>query len=207
VRTSWVDPVPAYDDALRTFVERVLADGEFAASLESFLREHDIVARGERNSFVQTALRLTSPGVPDIYQGSELWNLSLVDPDNRRPVDYEARRSMLQAIGDTECGSLPAASEKLWLIHRLLVLRRERPALFEGYGALESTGRDADRLIAFERNGMVVVAARFPARGPLAPGTSVVLPPGGWEDALAGGGWSGDWSRLDGFPVVVLAAS
>jgi (1->4)-alpha-D-glucan 1-alpha-D-glucosylmutase len=206
VHTSWVDPVPAYDEALRSFVERALEDDVFVASLESFLREHDIVARGERNSFVQTALKLTSPGTPDIYQGSELWNLSLVDPDNRRPVDYEARQRMLEALAGTESGLLPAASRKLGLIHRLLLLRRERRELFEGYESLAVSGPDGDRLIAFERHGLVVVAERFPARGLLAPGTSVALPPGDWEDVLAGGAWAGDWSRLDDFPVVVLAA-
>jgi (1->4)-alpha-D-glucan 1-alpha-D-glucosylmutase len=217
VHTSWVDPVPAYDEALRMFVERVLADPEFVGSIENFLRDNEVVARGQRNSLVQTALKLTSPGVPDIYQGSELWNLSLVDPDNRQPVDYAARQSILQAIAHTGGGLLPAESDekqKLWLVHRLLGLRRERPELFEGYQPLRVTGPDADRLVAFARNGMVVVGERFPSRGPLADGTSVELPDREWPDAewpdlewidaLAGEPWQGDWSRLDGFPVVVL---
>ena len=88
VHTSWTDPNAGYDDALSAFVTAVLADRDFVADLEAFLAEHRIVERGRVNSLAQTALMLTCPGVPDLYQGTEVWDVSLVDPDNRRPVDY-----------------------------------------------------------------------------------------------------------------------
>ena len=90
VHTSWTDPNAGYDDALAAFVSAVLGDPVFVADLEAFLAEHRLVERGRVTSLAQTALLLTCPGVPDLYQGTEVWDLSLVDPDNRRPVDYAA---------------------------------------------------------------------------------------------------------------------
>ena len=101
VYTSWVDPADAYDEAVDAFVRAVLADGRFVRSVEDFLADQRIVARGRRNSLAQTTLLLTCPGVPDVYQGGELWDLSLVDPDNRRTVDYGLRRRLLSAGRDT----------------------------------------------------------------------------------------------------------
>src|SRR5690606_2088171 len=92
VHTSWTDPVPEYDEAVEMFVRDALANDEFTADLERFLAQERLVERGRRNSLAQTALLLTAPGVPDLYQGTELWDLSLVDPDNRRPVNYSLRR-------------------------------------------------------------------------------------------------------------------
>ena len=101
--TSWVDPDPVYDDALRRFVEGVLGDTEFAASLEAFVAP--LVEPGRVNSLAQALLKLTSPGVPDLYQGCELWDHSLVDPDNRRPVDFSVRE---QLLAEAEAAAGPA---------------------------------------------------------------------------------------------------
>ena len=98
VHTSWTDPVAAYDEATEAFVRAALADDVFAGALVSWLAEHRVVERGRRNSLAQTALLMTCPGSPDLYQGSELWDLSLVDPDNRRPVDYDERRRLLAGL-------------------------------------------------------------------------------------------------------------
>jgi (1->4)-alpha-D-glucan 1-alpha-D-glucosylmutase len=87
VHTSWIDPRPDYDEAVAAFVAGVLADDAFVAELEGFLAQHRLIERGRMTSLAQTALLLTCPGVPDVYQGTELWDLSLVDPDNRRPVE------------------------------------------------------------------------------------------------------------------------
>ena len=117
-------PTAAYDEAVDAFVRAVLADGRFVGERGDFLADQRIVARGRRNSLAQTALLLTCPGVPDVYQGGELWDLSLVDPDNRRPVDYGVRRRLLPARARA---LLPgsdrrddAGVSKLWLSHRLL---------------------------------------------------------------------------------------
>ncbi len=166
VATSWIDPVAEYDDAVASFVDAVVDNPDFRADVERFLADTGLVAAGRHNSLVQTALKLTCPGIPDLYQGTELWDLSLVDPDNRRPVDYDLRRSQLiQPDGDL-------GGEKLALIRSLLHLRRDRPELFSvdaGYSPLPAEGPDAERVVAFERAGgaLRVVVSRFPLRGPL----------------------------------------
>ncbi|HET9441692.1 MAG TPA: malto-oligosyltrehalose synthase, partial [Acidimicrobiales bacterium] len=149
VHTSWIDPVPAYDDAVRGFVTAVLSDAGFRADVEAFLTGTGLVGAGRRNSLAQIALKLTTPGVPDLYQGTELWDLSLVDPDNRRPVDYDLRRRVV-------AGAEADGAEKLRLLRALLHLRRDRPELFDadaGYTVLAVDGPDAERVIAFERAG------------------------------------------------------
>src|ERR1700683_4123727 len=95
VHTSWGDPAADYDDALESFVRALLADRRFTDEVTGFLSAAGIIERGRRNSLAQMALLLTCPGVADVYQGTELWDLSLVDPDNRRPVDYDERRRLL----------------------------------------------------------------------------------------------------------------
>ncbi|MDO8477567.1 MAG: malto-oligosyltrehalose synthase [Candidatus Rokubacteria bacterium] len=210
--TSWVNPHAAYDAATREFVTGLLApSGRF---LDEFLSFQQRVARyGMVNSLAQTLLKLGAPGVPDIYQGAELWDLSLVDPDNRRPVDFARRQSLLTALdalvadrGDDLAGLCGLLLEswadgrvKLYLIRRGLALRRERPALFEAgtYLPLEACGERAEHLVGFARakaGGAVIVAVpRLTARltgfsGALALGA----PPWGetWlslgSDALAG---------------------
>jgi (1->4)-alpha-D-glucan 1-alpha-D-glucosylmutase len=164
VHTSWIDPDADYDDALSAFVAAVVADQGFVADLEAFLAEHRLVERGRANSLAQTALLLTCPGIPDLYQGTELWDLSLVDPDNRRPVDYQRRRLLLDSL--TGAGPEQALARgdegapKLWLIHRVLGHRRRHPEAYgrsSGYEALRVHGHWARHAVAFARSGGLAV--------------------------------------------------
>ena len=132
LRTSWLDPDGAYEEALRQFVGGALADRRFTSDLEAFLGPLQAPAR--INSLSQTLIKCTAPGVPDFYQGSELADLSLVDPDNRRPVDYERCRGLLAQLAGIHvqqaCSSPEAALSKLLVIQAAAVLRRRRPELF-----------------------------------------------------------------------------
>ena len=217
VHTSWVDPQAGYDDALSAFVAAVLADDGFVADLEAFLAEHRLVELGRVSSLAQTALLLTCPGVPDLYQGAEVWDLSLVDPDNRRPVDYEARRRLLEAVTaagpDAALARADEGGTKIWLIHRLLQHRRGNPGIYgpgSGYEPLILTGPSADRVLAFARTGgLVVVVPRLVGRGGAGwDGTTVALPHGTWADVLSGETVKGGDASLDAlfkrFPVAVL---
>jgi (1->4)-alpha-D-glucan 1-alpha-D-glucosylmutase len=218
VHTSWIDPDPGYDDALSAFVTAVLADPGFVADLESFLAEHAIVQRGRVNSLAQTALMLTCPGVPDLYQGSEVWDLSLVDPDNRRPVDYAARRALLHSLSAASPEEALARGDdggpKLWLIHRVLSHRRRNPAAYgpgSGYEPLPVSGPGPARAMAFARSGGLVTViprlARLP--GETWEDTTLGLPAGEWVSVLtgeaAGGGTTGVAQLLARFPVAILA--
>jgi len=218
VHTSWTDPDAGYEKALDGFITGILADQDFVAGLEAFLAGHLIVERGRISSLAQTALLLTCPGVPDLYQGTELWDLSLVDPDNRRPVDYQARRSLLDALADAGPEAALARGDeggpKLWLIHRLLRHRRQHPGGYgpdSGYEPLRVTGARASHVVAFTRTGgLAVVVPRLVAGlGGDWAGTAVALPGGAWTDVLTGGALDGGaasvaslWRR---FPVAVLA--
>jgi (1->4)-alpha-D-glucan 1-alpha-D-glucosylmutase len=217
VHTSWVDPNADYEDALSAFVTAVLADQDFIADLEGFLAEHRVVERGRVSSLAQTALLLTCPGIPDLYQGTELWDLSLVDPDNRRPVDYSRRRALLADLAGTGPEQALARADeggpKLWLIHRVLGHRRRHPQAYgpgSGYEPLAVRGRGARHAVAFARTaGLAVVVPRLVADpGRAWPGTTVDLPRGGWADVLTGdrvdGGTASVADLLRRFPVAVL---
>jgi (1->4)-alpha-D-glucan 1-alpha-D-glucosylmutase len=189
VHTSWTDPVAAYDDATESYVRAVLADDLFTESVGSWMAEHRVVERGRRNSLAQTALLLTCPGTPDLYQGSELWDLSLVDPDNRRPVDYDERRRVLDGLrppGAGAIGSDERGTAKLVVVHRLLAHRRDDPACYEpgNYELLVTKGCRADDVVAFRRGRLAVVV---PCRGDGDWGnTTVELPTGGGRDVITG---------------------
>jgi (1->4)-alpha-D-glucan 1-alpha-D-glucosylmutase len=160
LRTSWFAPDEAYENACRDFLFDILApqrrDG-FLGELPAFVER--IARTGAINSFQQTLLRLTSPGVPDLYQGTELWDFSLVDPDNRRPVDFEQRRAWLSE-GEA-CGP-PSEQLKNWrdgrvklgIVRRALALRAHAHSLFEQglYVPLKVEGAHADSVIAFARH-------------------------------------------------------
>jgi (1->4)-alpha-D-glucan 1-alpha-D-glucosylmutase len=217
VHTSWTDPCASYDAALEGFVTAVLVDRGFVADLEAFLAEHRIVELGRVNSLAQTALLLTCPGIPDLYQGTEVWDLSLVDPDNRRPVDYAARRGLLDRLasaGPQE--ALEAADEggpKIWLIRRLLQHRLRHPHAYgpaSGYQPLAVWGPMAGRAVAFARTGgLAVVVPRLVAGLGGWSGTTVALPTGNWRDVLTGESASGGDASVEAllrqFPVAVLA--
>jgi (1->4)-alpha-D-glucan 1-alpha-D-glucosylmutase len=215
VHTSWIDPNAGYDDALSAFVTATLADQAFVADLEGFLAGHRLVERGRVNSLAQTALMLTCPGVPDLYQGTEVWDESLVDPDNRRPVDYHRRRALLDSLADGGPeGALARGHEggpKLWLIHRVLGHRRRHPGAYgprSGYAPLAVTGARAARAVAFTRSGgLAVLVPRLAGAGDWA-GTTVELPAGPWTDVLTGqqasGGQTAVAELLRRFPVAIL---
>jgi (1->4)-alpha-D-glucan 1-alpha-D-glucosylmutase len=175
VHTSWVSPNEAYEAAVRTFVEAILEPGRRNRFLADFAAFQRPIARlGMLGSLAQTLLKITAPGVPDFYRGTEVWDLSLVDPDNRRPVDFAPRRTALgglrarAAAGDLPvlCGELLAGWEdgrvKLYVIHRALTYRRAAPDLFERgeYVPLLATGSAAEHVCAFARRlGSRVVLA------------------------------------------------
>jgi (1->4)-alpha-D-glucan 1-alpha-D-glucosylmutase len=157
--TSWSNPDPVYEAAIRRFVAGVLDGSRPNPFLVEFYGFVAALARaGAITALAQLTLKLTVPGVPDIYQGGELWDFNLVDPDNRRPVDWQQRRQLLASVVRAEPGGLAAqwqdGREKLFAIHRLLALRRTHPELFAAgdYQPLETSGEHADHLCAFVRN-------------------------------------------------------
>jgi (1->4)-alpha-D-glucan 1-alpha-D-glucosylmutase len=186
VHTTWGSPNRPYEEATLSFIEGALDPS--SAFLSSFLPFQERVARlGVQNSLVQTALKLTAPGVPDFYQGAELWDLNLVDPDNRRPVDFDRRRILLDRILERPIEELvsdwPDGSIKLWITSKLLRLRASRTNLFENgkYEPLIAAGAKADCICAFERcdgdHSVMVLAARFPFRRETDPGwTDTTIP-------------------------------
>ncbi|MGH8713157.1 MAG: malto-oligosyltrehalose synthase, partial [Casimicrobiaceae bacterium] len=167
VHSSWANPDEDYERALAAFIDGLLGRLESNAFLQEFLRLHAVVACcGLYNSLAQTLLKLASPGVPDIYQGNEVWDLSLVDPDNRRPVDYGQRRAMLKELKRSFGPDRPHVAHaralfesiddgrlKMYLVWRALGLRARRPGVFERgrYVALAVAGTHAAHVCAFAR--------------------------------------------------------
>jgi (1->4)-alpha-D-glucan 1-alpha-D-glucosylmutase len=213
--TSWTRQDAAYEEALRRFVEGALGDAEFRRDLEAFASA--LVEPGRIGSLAQTLLQLTSPGVPDVYQGSELWDLSLVDPDNRRPVDFDLRRRLLAELAGASPSEVLARSDeglpKLWVLSRALDLRRRRPELFAAaaeYAPLLARGERAEHVVAFLRGGgAIAVVPRLVLRlGGDWRDTALDLPPGRWRNLLAGapvgGGAVALRDLLAGFPVALL---
>ncbi|SDM83149.1 malto-oligosyltrehalose synthase [Allokutzneria albata] len=189
LRTTWVDPDEAFDEQVQQWVRDVLADAELQADLERLLEL--VRTPGWSNSLGQKLLQLAGPGVPDVYQGTELWDYSLVDPDNRRPVDFEARRMLLRRL---DAGWLPDLDElgsaKLLVTARTLRLRRDRPELFNGYRAMRAEGVAARHAVAFARsNDLVAVATRLPLGLNASGGwgdTRLPLFDGSWTDVITG---------------------
>jgi (1->4)-alpha-D-glucan 1-alpha-D-glucosylmutase len=170
-----------------------MADLDFTVDVEAFVSP--LISAGRINSLAQTLLKLTAPGVPDIYQGTELWDLSLVDPDNRRPVDYALRRRLLTELDRLTPKEIMARSDeglpKLWLIRQTLQLRRLRAALFgpDGtYRPLTAIGARPGHVVAFARgDGAVVVVPRLVMRlEDNWMNTSLELPAGRWRNELTG---------------------
>jgi (1->4)-alpha-D-glucan 1-alpha-D-glucosylmutase len=186
--TTWTNPVQEFEEQLHGLVDAAYDDEATGAALQKMVDR--IAAFGRSNSLAQKLLQLTMPGVPDVYQGTELWNYSLVDPDNRRPVDYDRRRRLLAAL---DAGEVPGVDDtgaaKLLVVSRTLRARRDHPEWFEGYEPEPATGPAADHVVAFDRGGVVAVATRLPAGLAAAGGwgdTSVQLPTGAWRDLFTG---------------------
>lgn len=221
--TTWLRPTPA-EDAMYAFADALEDDLVFRAELDGFASRFRAPAR--IGALSQLALKAMGPGIPDFYQGSELWTTSLVDPDNRGDVDYGTRLGLL----DTVCDTAPSldgdevGASKLWLTHRLLQVRRVASEAFTGplatYRPVGLLGARSADAIAFERGRQVIaVAAVRPVRLHREgwADTRVVLPPGAWHDALAGSrigagrAFSGDVAVADvagayGVAVLVEAA-
>lgn len=187
VNSSWIQPYEEWDAAVREFVARILHREENRSFLESFDGVAQKIAQlGAMNSLAQTALKLTLPGVPDIYQGNEIWDFSLVDPDNRRPVDYHHRRELLEGIEGADPADLLKnwrdGRIKLFLTRTLLHFRRRFPDLFRhgSYLPIDLSGKFKECGVAFERRHedhvLIVFAPRLTSR--------VGFPPLGadWED-------------------------
>jgi len=216
VHTSWVNPAVAYEDAVNRFAASILGDAEFTSDLESFLGRNQLVARGRVTSLAQVTLLLTCPGVPDLYQGSELWNLTLVDPDNRAPVDHETRRSLLGDVRRLDAaGALARIDDggtKLWLIERLLAERTRRPDAFASrvYTPIHATGTKARHALCFTRESLLVAVPRLVAGlGGDWADTEIDLPRGSWTNIFTGkreqGGRAVELGNLlQDFPVVVM---
>jgi (1->4)-alpha-D-glucan 1-alpha-D-glucosylmutase len=176
INLSWINDDPQYVEALQQFVEKILSPASsgrpntFLEQLQAFTRTTSFY--GAINSLAQRLLMITSPGNPDIYQGMELWQFSLVDPDNRRPVDYQLRQGLLSALDRrAESGDLAALCAdlldnyrdgriKLWTTMQALRLRRDRRELFHSgkYTPLHATGSKGDHLVAFAREHQSQVA-------------------------------------------------
>jgi (1->4)-alpha-D-glucan 1-alpha-D-glucosylmutase len=164
IHASWMNPSDEYEGAIRDFVSDLLGDKaqEFTADLSKFVAR--IADAGYINSLAQLVLKTTLPGVPDFYRGTELWDFDLVDPDNRRPVDYDARRKRLDGLrGKAKNGDASAAHDvvsrwpdadvKLWTTAACLAVRRDYPDLFTfgEYIPLTVEGECADHIISFAR--------------------------------------------------------
>jgi (1->4)-alpha-D-glucan 1-alpha-D-glucosylmutase len=203
INTSWVNPRPAYEDAVSRFVDAILApsarDNAFLIDFEAFGKK--ISFCGMVNSLSQTLLKITSPGVPDFYQGTEVWNLSLVDPDNRRPVDYAMRRRMLHELKASEkeaarkeiaanlLGNWKDGRIKMYVTYKALNFRKGYDQQLERscYTAVETNGPRAGNVFAFSRYtdgfDMIVAVPRLIA--------------GFVEDGeLKASGWDGSFLRV-----------
>ncbi len=177
LRTAWTRIDEPYEAAVKKYVHGVLGDAELTRDVQRFVAMITPAAR--INSLAQLLIKLTAPGVPDIYQGSELWDGDLVDPDNRRPVDFERRRRLLAEVRGLSPGQILARSDdglpKLWTLCQALATRRALPDLFErgGYRALPVEGARAPYTVAFTRDDKLVT---------IVPRLSFLLDAEGWGD-------------------------
>lgn len=214
VHSSWLKPDSIYESAVQRYVEGVLDDPGLTVELQAFVEGIDPAA--QRIALARTLLKLTAPGVPDLYQGTELWETSLVDPDNRRPVDFGTRRALLKRSRDASPERALAASAeglpKLWLIQRVLQARRHQPRWFEGpYRRVAVEGEAAERVIAFARGEQLIgLAPRWTSKPARWDETWLSLPEGTWTNVLTGDTAEGSlsmekaWAR---FPVALFARS
>jgi len=168
------------------------------------------------NSLAQTLMKYTAPGVPDMYQGGELWDLSLVDPDNRRPVDYGERSRLLKEMQSLEVAEVLARGDeglpKLWVVHKALLLRKEHRDWFgpaAEYASLVVDGAETERVIAYRRGQRVVaVVPRWSHAANAWGETTVEVPEGRWRNRLTGVEFEGGRvlvaELLKEFPVALL---
>ncbi len=214
-RTSWVDPDPAYEDAVERFARGVLADPATVGEVEALVAT--LLAEGRAASLALVALACTAGGNPDLYQGDEAWNLALVDPDNRRPIRPDHLAALLDRAADPDLDLAdrwardahdPADDGlvKVATWHRLLRLRARHPIAFTApHTPLPVDGHDRSGVLAFRRGDRVAVVVRVRSEPR---GGEVVLPPGPWQCVLTGarhdGGPTGIDVLLSGLPAAAL---
>ncbi|WP_225219356.1 malto-oligosyltrehalose synthase [Arthrobacter gallicola] len=227
--TSWTSPDEAFEKQLHALVDAAYDHPEIRSIVESFADR--ITPAGRSNALGAKLVQLTMPGVPDVYQGTELWDHSLVDPDNRRPVDYELRSRIAASLDARENGPVPPVggppldgsplggapldgpgAAKFLVTREALRLRRGRPELFTGYTALSVDGPAAKHVFGFDRGGAVTLVTRLPLGLAAAGGwngTTVQLPAGTYLNRLTGAVHSGGEAEVEdlfgGYPVALLA--
>jgi (1->4)-alpha-D-glucan 1-alpha-D-glucosylmutase len=215
-RTSWTQQNREFEAALESFIDQCMSSEEFLADLEELVER--VQPAGRINSLAQTLIKFAAPGVPDTYQGGELWDLSLVDPDNRRPVDYVLRRQMLAELAQDPDAkailqNMESGAPKLWVVYTALQVRRQLPQCFDessSYVPIAAEGSLSDHFIGFLRGELV--AAMAPRWNLLLGGrwgnTSVLLPEGQWKSRLTGEIYSGGRLRVqkifERFPVALF---
>ncbi|HWJ67200.1 MAG TPA: malto-oligosyltrehalose synthase [Nocardioides sp.] len=209
-RSTWTEPDASYEQAVHALVDAAYDDPAVAALVEEAVAR--LAGPGWSNALAAKLVSLTVPGVPDVYQGSELWEQSLVDPDNRRAVDFALRERLLAEAGP-DAAARPTGPDddgrtKLHVVRTALRLRRERPDLFARYEPVPAAGHAAGHVLAFDRGGAVTVATRLPLglkRGGGWRDTRLALPPGRWRDLLTDRPAQADLgSLLDRLPVALL---
>jgi (1->4)-alpha-D-glucan 1-alpha-D-glucosylmutase len=210
--TSWTDPDTDFEQAMHAVVDSAFDDPDVNRLVTDFAAR--VREPGWSNSLSAKLLQLTMPGVPDVYQGSELWDYSLVDPDNRRPVDFAQRRLLLAQL---DSGWRPAVDDsgaaKLLVTSRALRLRRDRPAWFSRHLPVPASGAAADHVIAVDRGEVIVIATCLPIGLAAAGGwrdTALTIPARRWVDELTGTVVEGPGLPLDQllhpYPVALLRA-
>ncbi|MDT0259822.1 malto-oligosyltrehalose synthase [Jatrophihabitans lederbergiae] len=222
--TGWRDSDADFEAAVHAVVDRAYVDKEIYNLLDDLMAE--VTPHGWSNSLSQKLVQLTMPGIPDVYQGTELFDYSLVDPDNRRPVDFDLRRQLLSELDSRPAHSVNSGRSstpglqlemigkaKLWLTACVLRLRRLHPDRFSSYTPLTAAGEAAEHVVAFDRGGAITVATRLPVGLQRAGGwhdTAVTLPNGRYRDDLTGHEYSGTVEvavLLADYPVALLALS
>jgi (1->4)-alpha-D-glucan 1-alpha-D-glucosylmutase len=206
--TTWTTPDPAYETAVHEAVDAGYDDLRLHCAWNQL--DELIKGPGWSNSLGQKLVQLTMPGVPDVYQGTELWEDSLVDPDNRRPIDFADRVRLLESLGNDPPPVDETGAAKLWVTRQALRLRRSHPDWFSSYRPVIASGPARDHLIGFDRGGATTLATRLPVG---------LAAAGGWRDTsieiagssinvLTGQRWSGTVAVRDlltSYPVALLA--
>lgn len=207
-RTTWTAPDVAYEEGVHALVDAAYDDPAVRSLVEQAVER--LARPGWSNALSAKLLSLMVPGVPDLYQGSELWEQSLVDPDNRRAVDFAVRNRLLVDAGEPSRPGGPDddGRAKLHVVRTALRLRRERPELLGGYEPVAAVGAAAGHVLAFDRGGVIAVVTRLPVgleRGGGWGDTRLDLPPGTWRDLMTDRPASPEvGTLLDRLPVALL---
>jgi (1->4)-alpha-D-glucan 1-alpha-D-glucosylmutase len=207
--TRWTEPDEAFETSVHAAVDAAYDEPQLRAAWDGL--DALITGPGWSNALGQKLVQLTMPGVPDVFQGSEIWENSLVDPDNRRPVDFGARVAMLARVSDARPTVDDTGIAKLWITRQALRLRREHPEWFRSYQPVAGMGPARDHLVAFDRGGAITLATRLPVRLAAAGswGDTRLTLRRGYVDQLTGRRARGDvllGELLADYPVALLTA-